>query len=370
MRLPLLKDRPFFHRLELTGAARYSDYSTSGSTTTFSAGLNWEPIEELLFRGSWAEGFRAPSIGELFGTPSRFDQEVVDPCSGFDRRLAGHRPRQLHRPGRAGQRLLRAAQRAAAGDHRRQPEFAARDQPQSWGGGMVWRPQFARRLLGRGQLLQHPGRRRDPGDRRRRPARPLRQHRRCLQLRCDHPLGLGPGHPDPRLPAEHRRHRHRRHRRHLQLPHGPKAASARSASTGPAPSCSIITVTVPATNGTTTIDREGTEQGSPDQAFPQASNRPGSSTGTCTARRFAHRPLHQPRRPRGTATGSARASTPTCSCASRRAFGDSRIGFAFGVNNLFNVDPPACFSCGLNNMDPTTYDVPGRFFYGRVTFRM
>src|SRR6185436_12056819 len=43
----------------------------------------WEPIEDLLFRGSWAEGFRAPSIGELFGTPSRFDQEVVDPCSGM-----------------------------------------------------------------------------------------------------------------------------------------------------------------------------------------------------------------------------------------------------------------------------------------------
>ena len=36
------------------------------------------------------------------------------------------------------------------------------------------------------------------------------------------------------------------------------------------------------------------------------------------------------------------------------------------MNNLFNVDPPACFSCGLNNMDPTTYDVPGRFFYARV----
>ena len=81
LRLPLLRDTPFFHRLEVTGAARYSDYSTSGSTTTFSAGINWQPIEDLLFRGSWAEGFRAPSIVELFGTPSRFDQEVSDPCS-------------------------------------------------------------------------------------------------------------------------------------------------------------------------------------------------------------------------------------------------------------------------------------------------
>ena len=96
----------FFHRLELTGAARYSDYSTSGSTTTFSAGLNWEPIEDLLFRGSWAEGFRAPSIGELFGTPSRFDQ------GGFGSLLAGQHctaefpercdgARQLHCRGRS-----------------------------------------------------------------------------------------------------------------------------------------------------------------------------------------------------------------------------------------------------------------------------
>jgi len=58
LRLPLLADTPGFHRLELTGAARYSDYSTSGSTTTFSAAANWEPIEDLLFRGNWAEGFR------------------------------------------------------------------------------------------------------------------------------------------------------------------------------------------------------------------------------------------------------------------------------------------------------------------------
>ncbi|MGZ8286277.1 MAG: TonB-dependent receptor plug domain-containing protein, partial [Allosphingosinicella sp.] len=81
LRLPLLRDTPFFNRLELTGAARYSDYSTSGSTTTFKAGINWKPVEDLLFRGSLSEGFRAPSIGELFGTPSRFDQEIVDPCS-------------------------------------------------------------------------------------------------------------------------------------------------------------------------------------------------------------------------------------------------------------------------------------------------
>jgi len=46
------------------------------------------------------------------------------------------------------------------------------------------------------------------------------------------------------------------------------------------------------------------------------------------------------------------------------------FGFAIGANNLFNVSPPACFACGLNNMDPTTYDVPGTFFYARATYKM
>ena len=40
----------------------------------------------------------------------------------------------------------------------------------------------------------------------------------------------------------------------------------------------------------------------------------------------------------------------------------------FGVNNVFDTDPPACFSCDLNNFDPTTYDVPGQFWYARVSY--
>ena len=74
------RDVPFADLLELNGAVRFSDYSTSGSTTTFKGGVNWKPIRDLRLRGSYAEGFRAPSIGELFGTPSRFDQTLNDPA--------------------------------------------------------------------------------------------------------------------------------------------------------------------------------------------------------------------------------------------------------------------------------------------------
>ncbi|MET0905758.1 MAG: TonB-dependent receptor, partial [Tardiphaga sp.] len=81
LRVPLLKDVPFFNSLELNGAARYSDYSTFGSNTTLTGGVLWKPVSDLLFRGSYAESLRAPSIGELFGAQSRFDQPLDDPCT-------------------------------------------------------------------------------------------------------------------------------------------------------------------------------------------------------------------------------------------------------------------------------------------------
>ncbi|WP_101926088.1 MULTISPECIES: TonB-dependent receptor plug domain-containing protein [Luteimonas] len=80
--VPLLRDSAFGQSLDLSIAGRYSDYSTFGGESTGKLGLRWQPVDELLFRMSYAEGFRAPSIGELYGTLSRFDATLVDPCSG------------------------------------------------------------------------------------------------------------------------------------------------------------------------------------------------------------------------------------------------------------------------------------------------
>jgi iron complex outermembrane receptor protein len=79
---PLLADQPFAKHLDLSVASRYSDYSNFGSTTNNKFGLRWQMVDDLTLRGTWAEGFRAPSIGELFGTFSRFDATLVDPCAG------------------------------------------------------------------------------------------------------------------------------------------------------------------------------------------------------------------------------------------------------------------------------------------------
>jgi iron complex outermembrane receptor protein len=67
-------------RLDVSAAGRYSDYSTFGGETTGKFGLRWQLSDQFLLRGTYAEGFRAPSIGELFGSISRFDGTISDPC--------------------------------------------------------------------------------------------------------------------------------------------------------------------------------------------------------------------------------------------------------------------------------------------------
>jgi iron complex outermembrane receptor protein len=60
-------------------AARYSYYSSFGDAVTGKAGFKWQPIEELVFRGTYSTGFRAPNLGELYGL-TQFAPTVVDPC--------------------------------------------------------------------------------------------------------------------------------------------------------------------------------------------------------------------------------------------------------------------------------------------------
>lgn len=80
--VPILADVPGAERLSLNLAGRYSDYDTFGDTTTTKVGLEWKPITDLLVRANWSEGFRAPSIAELFQGQSDNFADVADPCTG------------------------------------------------------------------------------------------------------------------------------------------------------------------------------------------------------------------------------------------------------------------------------------------------
>ncbi len=79
--IPILKDMTLAQIFEIAVAARYSDYSNFGDTTNPKIGFRWKPIDDLLVRGNWSEGFRAPTISELFTGNSDSFPTVNDPCS-------------------------------------------------------------------------------------------------------------------------------------------------------------------------------------------------------------------------------------------------------------------------------------------------
>ena len=81
LNVPLLGDSALGDALDLSLAGRYSDYSTFGSEFTPKYGLRWQLSHDLVLRATWAEGFRAPTIGELYGSAARADLQLSDPCS-------------------------------------------------------------------------------------------------------------------------------------------------------------------------------------------------------------------------------------------------------------------------------------------------
>ena len=56
---------PVLKELEVTAAVRYDNYSDFGSTVNPKLGFRYEPVPQLLFRGSLSTGFRAPSLYDL-----------------------------------------------------------------------------------------------------------------------------------------------------------------------------------------------------------------------------------------------------------------------------------------------------------------
>lgn len=79
--IPVLADVPFAKLLDFSVATRYSDYSNFGDTLNSKFGFRWKPIDDLMLRGNWTEGFRAPSIAELFAGQADSFPTLLDPCN-------------------------------------------------------------------------------------------------------------------------------------------------------------------------------------------------------------------------------------------------------------------------------------------------
>ena len=80
--LPLLGEKwswPGLRNLDVVFSERYDDYSDFGSAEKPKIAIRYKPFDDLTFRGSYAEGFIAPTLGELFGTPIQGQQQITDP---------------------------------------------------------------------------------------------------------------------------------------------------------------------------------------------------------------------------------------------------------------------------------------------------
>lgn len=375
LRLPLIKDVPFFQSFELNGAARHSNYSTFGSNTTLTGGALWKPVRDLLLRGSYAESLRAPTIGELFGAQSRFDQPLSDPCTN----VAG----SLYQTS-ATVRTNCTANGVPAGGTYQEPQGG--QLPVLTGGNTALRPETARTLLFGGVYSPE-----------------------WARGGFAQTLSLEVNYYDIKVKG-------------AISSIGADVLLDRCALTGDALSCAAIRRTpngfiqsinglllntggirtrgidatfnlrtaetgagrfglyaagnyllkyeeiVPATNGTTTTNYTGTERGSPDQAYPHFKGQAtldwtvGPVNASVTGRYIDDVvEIQNDTKLDSRFYGDVQLQF-------RPSWIDDQLALTLGVNNVFNKAPPACFSCSLNNYDPTTYDVPGRFGYLRLSF--
>lgn len=82
--VPLARETPFFHSLDLNGAIRYTDYSSSGGVTTWKVGATWEPVQGILLRATRSRDIRAPNSAELFSITST-QSTIRNPFNGVSR---------------------------------------------------------------------------------------------------------------------------------------------------------------------------------------------------------------------------------------------------------------------------------------------
>ena len=379
LRIPLLKDKPFFHSLEVNGAVRHSSYSISGTSTTYTGTGLWKPVEDLLIRGSYSTGFRAPSLGELFGGRTRFDLTANDPCTSAAGGLF---------PTNATVRANCVANGVpASGSY---AEDQGGQLPIITQGNLSLKPEKSRNLLF--GAVYAPAWARSSGF-----ARNFSIEANYYDIRVTKAIGA----IDPNLTLNN-----------CALL-GDAASCARVIRTSngfineidgtlqnldsirtkgfdvtlnyltpetgigtfglTANATWLLKYVLSASNGFVVLDRKGTERGSPDQAFPKFKgnatvNWNSGDFGASFTGRYIDSVIEQ-----GGPTGTNKLDSrfyADVQLLFTPSFLDKRFAFTLGVNNLFNQDPPGCFSCGVNNYDPTTYDVPGQFGYLRVSYKM
>lgn len=93
LNVPILAGVPGVKSLELNLAARKSDYASTGffggrsvtadigGDTAKKVGLKWQVFDDLLFRGTYSESFRAPNVVNLYLGGTESFPVATDPCN-------------------------------------------------------------------------------------------------------------------------------------------------------------------------------------------------------------------------------------------------------------------------------------------------
>lgn len=397
-RAPIIADREFFEALDASFAVRHSTYSTGAKTTTIKYGGRWQPFEDLTVRGGFTEGFRAASIGELFGTASRFDQVLADPCSDMLGNFGGTPApaavvancTTLGVPADGSYQQFNAQISVTTGGN---PALDP-EESDGWNVGFTYQPGWGADMGPFGNLLL------DFNYYSTKVSGAIQALDAQLQLDgCVNTLdaslcngisrtgsgvingfsnrltnigGIETRGIDWRLVFDM-----------PDTPFGDFSIEWRNTH------LLEYTELTPTDTGFDAIAREGTLRGSPQLAFPEHKS---TLIADWTVGRFN---LRGTGRYASSITEQCRgfAGLPTgLGCSNLNLADDSlstnkldavfyldlaatinmpwvndRTNLTFGINNVTKKDPPNCFSCQLNGFDPNTYDAPGRYGYVRLT---
>ncbi|TYT27562.1 TonB-dependent receptor [Luteimonas viscosa] len=121
---------PVLERLDLSLAGRFDQYRFAGrdpNRFTWSAGLEWRPLDSLLVRGSYGTAFRAPDLHYVFSGPGNDETSVDD----YWRCAVEEPDESIDDCSYSGEGIIRSR----AGNRDLEPETS-----DSWTAGMVWSP--------------------------------------------------------------------------------------------------------------------------------------------------------------------------------------------------------------------------------------
>ncbi len=139
--LPILDDVPFADQLAVNGGYRYSSYTLGFNTNTYKFGVEWAPVRDIRFRGSFTQAVRAPNIAELFTTATVTPGGTVDPCAGPAPALSAAQCALTGvKPGQYGNIAANPANQfftSSGGNPDLSPEKA-----HTWSYGFVFQPEF------------------------------------------------------------------------------------------------------------------------------------------------------------------------------------------------------------------------------------